>query len=106
MYSLTRLTKNLSRTPLKHIQKKPCQFSTINKKFYCSKKVTDKPAIVQSLLQSLKEEEITQESMLLKLDDLVPLPDTFAVVQIGGKQVLFILIYLSIFEISSSIILV
>lgn len=87
MYSLAKLTKNLSHTPLKYIQKKPCRFSTVNKKFYCSKKAVDKPAVVQSLLQSLKEEEITQESMLLKIDDLIPLPDTFAVVQIGGKQV-------------------
>jgi hypothetical protein len=42
---------------------------------------------ILSLRKSLPREQLTQESMLLKVEDLTPLEDSFAVVQIGGHQV-------------------
>lgn len=43
--------------------------------------------ILESLTAPVNPASITQESMLLKLEDLVSLPNTFAVVKIGGHQV-------------------
>lgn len=43
--------------------------------------------ILESLTKSVPASALTQESMLLKLEDLVPLPNSFAVVHIGGHQV-------------------
>ena len=43
--------------------------------------------ILESLTAPVNPASITQESMLLKLEDLVPLPNSFAVVRIGGHQV-------------------
>lgn len=44
-------------------------------------------AVLDTLTKQYPASSITQESMLLKLEDLVPLPNTFAVVHIGGQQV-------------------
>ena len=44
-------------------------------------------AILESLTAPVNPASITQESMLLKLEDLVSLPNTFAVVKVGGHQV-------------------
>lgn len=43
--------------------------------------------ILESLTKTYDPAKITQNTMLVKLDDLVALPDTFAVVHIGGHQV-------------------
>lgn len=62
--------------------------SSLNKRFArkYSTQITDE--YILSVKNSLPKSQITQESMLLKLDQLVPLKDSFAVVQVGGHQVL------------------
>jgi hypothetical protein len=49
--------------------------------------VSELPVKVETISTTLPEEQITQQSMLVPLADLVAIPDSFAVVQIGGKQV-------------------
>jgi hypothetical protein len=48
---------------------------------------TEPVPILESLTKTVPASKITQNSMLLKLEDLVPLPNSFAVVAIGGHQV-------------------
>jgi hypothetical protein len=42
---------------------------------------------VELVRNTLPEEKITQESMLVPVTALTPLPDSFAVISVGGKQV-------------------
>lgn len=51
--------------------------------------VTDSelPVKIETISSTLPEDQITQESMLVPLSELVPIPDSFVVVQVGGKQV-------------------
>lgn len=47
----------------------------------------DLPVKVETISVSPSEDKITAESMLVPLSDLVPIPDSFSVVHVGGKQV-------------------
>ena len=45
------------------------------------------PPLIARLQESIPESQITQETMLKPVDHFVPLPDSFAVVWVGGHQV-------------------
>lgn len=71
-------------------------FINFSKMLYCSTSSSIHPSedlkevkvpILESLTKTIAECDLTAEKLLLKLEDLIPLPDTFAVVHIGGKQV-------------------
>lgn len=78
----------------KYAQKSQTKFQHLSTRSYSTTAphpTQDASAAPVSVLDTLTKEyptsSITQESMLLKLEDLVPLPNTFAVVQVGGHQV-------------------
>lgn len=78
----------------KYAQKSQTKFQNLSTRSYSTtaphpaQDASDAPvSVLDTLTKEYPVSSMTQESMLLKLEDLVPLPNTFAVVQVGGHQV-------------------